>query len=614
MKVLIMACLGLILLAIIVLIPQNNYLQSCCPPPPRSGGYAPTGACSTRTGTANIADDSSKPPTLPGQRPALGIGLQPLFLSALSMSNVVEPWEVWWSRVRGKYLSFREQIQWLKSTDTGGTTNLQVYPAYGELIKILAEAAADKDMYISFRAAIALGKAQDCNDIKLTSKAAIDTLKKLHESESRAFIRNNILLALGLAGDASCSTTIIDVIKDKSGKEDALSRCYAALAAGYFTSPSLSVNNNEDIIKTLRDTLSDKDVEVKCCACISLGNLKDAASVPLLDKLLNGTEGEKKEQSQTRGYAALGLGRIGGTDALAALKKYAASNDNNSDIQSAVAVALGISNMPEAGETLIAMMRDKKKIAMVRGLAALSLGQLKDPNAYDAISEVLQKVKSNDADGLMLIGLSLCGNEKAKDDLRKILESKKYRPLLRAAAAIGLGLMKDTQAVPTIMAMLSDEKQQSDIVLTPYLILSLGMIQDPRGVEILKKLWAKTEILGKADKKVNMMAYTNIAVALTMLGKRPDVIKALAEHIKSKNPVLMPYALHTLGMVGDKESSNIFIEASKNNHNPEICKALTDGIGFMLDKNTINPLDKVTADNIDVPMQTMQYILPIPVW
>ena len=41
---------------------------------------------------------------------------------------------------------------------------------------------------------------------------------------------------------------------------------------------------------------------------------------------------------------------------------------------------------------------------------------------------------------------------------------------------------------------------------------------------------------------------------------------------------------------------------------------ITKVIGFLLDKNSINPLNSVTGNNIDTPMLIMEHILPIPVW
>jgi HEAT repeat protein len=550
----------------------------------------------------------------------------PLIQSVQSLSGVAEPWEFWWTRNRDRYLSFRESINWANIVDQGGTKSYSISPFYDELINVLSDGVGNKDHYVAFRAAISLGKAQDSLNPAVSSPKAIEILKKAHEAEARDFVRNNILFGLGLTADNSVAGVIKDVLQKKENSSP-LRRSYAALALGYIT-------NDPEVPKILRDiiTADKEDREVKSSCCIALGNLKNAESVALLGKILNGDGVSKKEQDTTRAHAALGLGRIGTKEALDELKRFIPASEKKSDVRSAVVMALGITGLPEAKDAILAFLQDKTP--SVKGMACIALAQLKDSKAYETISELLQKNKSNDADGLMLIALGLTGHDKAKADLRKILaDNKKSRALLRAAASIGLGLLKDAETLPIIANILKEEKNQNDTMLAPYLILSLAMINEPKKgevfekegsdkeagrkkeltdmekqvIEILQKMWAK------ADKNLTITAYSNLAVALVRMGKRSEVIEQLLKHIGSNDKSICTYALHTLGLVGDKNSAKAFIDAAKDN-NPEVRKAVMVGIGFMMDKNPINPIDKVTADSVDIQMQIMEHILPIPVW
>jgi len=194
-------------------------------------------------------------------------------------------------------------------------------------------------------------------------------------------------------------------------------------------------------------------------------------------------------------------------------------------------------------------------------------------------------------------------------------------------------LLKDSEALPIIVSILNDKKYQNDTSLTPYLILSLAMISEPNKdktfekegqdkeaghkkelsevqnqvIELLQKMWAKT------DKSLTITAYTNLAIALVRMGKRSEVIEQLATHINGKDKNLATYAVHTLGLVGDRDSAKIFIDASKDS-NIEVRKATITGIGFLMDKNPINPIDMITSNSIDIQMIIMEHILPIPVW
>jgi len=548
----------------------------------------------------------------------------PSIQSAQSLLGVAEPWEVWWTRNRDKYLAFRAPIEWANIVDQGGTKSFSISPIYDELINVLSDGVSDKDTYVAFRAAIALGKAQDSQNPTVSSPKAIEVLKKANETETRYFVRNNVLLGWALTSDPAVVPIIKDVLQSK---DPALRRSYAALALGY-------ASNNTEAAKILMDVLTaDKeDREVKSSTCLSLGNLKDVSAAPILGKILTG-DGGKKEQGMIRAYAALGLGRIGTKEALDELKKIAPRSEKESDVRGAVVTALGMTGLPEAKDAILTFLEDKS--FTVRGMACIALAQIKDANAYETISGMLQKNRSNDSDGLILLALGLTGNEKAKADLRKILaDSKKSRALLRAAASIGLGLLKDTEALPVIVNILKDEKQHNDTILTPYLILTLAMINDQRKeeevmernaddseithqkelsdlekqqIEILQKIWSKT------DKNLSITAYTNLAIALMKLTSRTKMIAEVMKHLESKNTILQRYALHTLGLISNKESAKVFVNSYKDN-NPEVRKATIDGIGFLMDKQPINPINKVTADNIDSTLEIMNHLLPIPVW
>jgi HEAT repeat protein len=326
--------------------------------------------------------------------------------------------------------------------------------------------------------------------------------------------------------------------------------------------------------------------------------------------MLNIAEGGKKEHPQVRAYAALGLGRISAKEALNELRKPNPTAEKETDVRIAVVMAMGMTELPEAGDTIVPYLRDK--YGTVRGYAALALAQVKYPKAYETISEIFHKEKSAEADGLMALALGLTGNDKAGADLRKILENKKSRsPLFKASAAIGLGLLKDSEAVPIIVNLLNDEKQQSDALLTPYLILALGMIKDPRGAEVLQRMWENLPSRAYA-----YPYHSNLAIALTMLGKKKEVVMPalIKQASQTHYQLLRSYALHSLGLLGDRESAKLFLDAASDKDNTYVIYTTMSAIGFLMDRNRLNPLNKVTGNLVDVSTQIMDHIGGIPVW
>ncbi|MFH0887750.1 MAG: HEAT repeat domain-containing protein [Planctomycetota bacterium] len=535
-------------------------------------------------------------------RPSLSGGLMPLIRSlkagTASLLGVVESWEVWWTRNRDNYLSFRQSIEWAKVVSDSGSTSITIYPGYEEALKILDQAISDKNHHIAMRAAVALGKT--INTKNPVSIRVIETLKKANGTETRYFVTNNILLGSSLSGDNSFVALIKEVAQNKTTPP--LRRCYAILAMG-------NITNDPELPKIMRKILTDQDdTEVKSCACLSLSNLKDTSAVPILGKLLNGSDG-RKEQQVVRAYAALGLGRIGTKEALNELKRSTPASERDTDVLSAVVIALGLIGS-DAKDSILPFLTHKN--AILRGEAAISLAQTKDAKSYDLISEAFKKNSSNENDGLMLLALALTGNDKAKADLRKLLSDKKSRSLLKAAAAIGLGLLKDNESVQTIVDMLYTKEGLYNVVLAPYLILSLGMIQDQKAVEVLQKIWDKIE-----EDSALLPYHTNLAVALTLLGKRDEIVlPKLTQHLNLKQPkniLLRSYTLHTLGLVGKKESVLAFVEAYKDN-NTYVRFETIAGLGFLLDGSNISPLNKITENNIDIPMIIMNHIMLIPVW
>ena len=158
--------IGVLALASIILITQVQYVEGWCPNPPKMGGYAPPPPPPPPPGSAAPAPipgpggTVTKRPPIPGpviSRPSLGIGIQPLIQSILSLTGAAEPWEVWWSRNRDRYLLFRTPIEWANISDQGGTKSYSISPIYDELINILSDSVGDKDHYVAFRAAISGG-------------------------------------------------------------------------------------------------------------------------------------------------------------------------------------------------------------------------------------------------------------------------------------------------------------------------------------------------------------------------------------------------------------------------------------------------------------------------
>jgi HEAT repeat protein len=566
---------------LMVLIPDSsNKTEGCCPRGGGTGGSSGGGS------------------PVPSTRPALGPGIQPLIQNLKagggSLFGAAEPWEAWWTRNRESYLNVHQPIEWVKITE-GATRSVKQFDVYEKLIGVLIKGVEHKDQYVAFRSAISLATVK--------TDASLTALKKAYANEKQFFIKNNLTFALGLTGDA----TPKEVLANK--KESILSRCYAAASLGF-------VQGDPTVIKLLQESISQKDdAEIICCAALSLGNIGDISSVPFLISILNPVKGQElRKDNRIRMHAALALARIARGEVTPETRKSIlaeitkSAGDKESDVRAAAVIALGLMKSNESKDTLLGLLKDSN--GSVRGLAAISLIQAGVTDNYDVLVKAWQKSSSEDQ-GLIILALGLSGNEKIKPKFRELLQSRKVNSLTKSAAALALGLLKDKEAVPILLEIM--KKQFDDPVMGPYALLALGMIGDPSAVELLQKKWQEID-----KKNISATAYTNLAIALTMLGKKDDVVlPVLLKHTaKESEEALKVYAFHTLGILGTRETAQIFVDAyNDESTSTEVRKSIVTGIGFLLDKNNVRVINKFTADNyFDIFMVIMDHILPIPVW
>ncbi|MEK7310315.1 MAG: HEAT repeat domain-containing protein [Planctomycetota bacterium] len=582
-------------------------------PPPATGGPAPY-----NPGNPNPTPNAPSPggPTRSSRssgagasitRPALGFGLQPR-LQDMTLGNttnllgVVEPWEVWWTRNRVKYLKFRTPVEFIKKSNDG---YVNVAKEYDEIFNLFNKALHDKDLYVRVAAAQGLSKMGD-NKVNAI-------LKKAFYDENQLYVENNIVFAMGLMGDAVNAVVLKEIAVNK--QETEINRAYAILGLGY-------VKNNEEVIKVLKELAggavpvalraptdgahqTDKD-EVVASAALSLGNLKEASAVPVLAKLIQSGvlyQGEKYDR-KIRAYAALGLGRIGTKEAVNELKK--SLDDKDKDVQECVAIALGTTKLPEALNPLSQLLSDRD--LSVRGFAAISLSQIPDKGVYPLLLNAYQNAKDPQVDGMIVLAMGLNGDKRAIPELQKIIATKTKRPLIKGAAAIALGLLKDTSSVQIITDLLD---KTTDPILAAHLTLSLGMIGDNKAVEVIKKKW---EDVGS---KTTNIAYTNMAVALSMLGARDEaVIPMLRKHFDKKEmAALRQHAIHSAGLIGGQDIISDMVKLYDDETNPQVRNYIISSLGFVVDVNETPLITKVTADNdYNVFMWIMEHLLPLPLW
>jgi HEAT repeat protein len=180
-------------------------------------------------------------------------------------------------------------------------------------------------------------------------------------------VRGSVALLLGLSGNHSVLTALLDHLKDP----DALAGERVAEAIGQLKDPTA--------VPTLRVALSDKDELVRARAAEALGLLHADAAVPQLAEMV------AKDGPEARGRAAEALGRIATPAAITALMQSLAGG-STSPAREAAMHGLELAG-PAATAQLTAALHNPDPT--LRRNAAEMLGWNHPANATDALAAAL---------------------------------------------------------------------------------------------------------------------------------------------------------------------------------------------------------------------------------
>lgn len=532
-----------------------------------------------------------KPKTGPGmERPKSGPGIAPYMWDQMLnnptlTASILPMWENWWIRNRLYYLPFKEPIVWVDSTITGDTTPVTM-ELQKKVIAILIESVKnDKHPMVRSDAALALAKARD--------RSAIPVLQEVFETDKDFDVRNVAHLALGILGDESAINnlkTLKCYISDTSYKS--LPCAYGALALGYIKN-----TKSIEILKEILDQNTNARSETQCSALLSLGNIQEKSLIPFISNILHDSSRDKS----VRAYAALALGKIKDRSTLPELKK--ALTDQDPSIRSSVVIAIGLTKSSESKDDLIKVLSNDRT-SEVRAYAVIALAQLGDKSAYSIISKIAKKGDYT-VQNMSILALGILGNEDALPELRDILE-KKGDPVIYRATIVALGLLKDKISVPKLIKIVDTE--DSDPITWAYAIQSLGMIGDTQAVSVLEKAFQKVQ----ARPDLAISAYNNLTIALTLLGKRQEVLSILYEQLKNESliPELKWSVLFGIAYIGNKTSIEPLVNFYKEQNDNWVRRYVVFALGYILDKDKINPLYAITADNnFNIWLRIIDHIL-----
>lgn len=200
---------------------------------------------------------------------------------------------------------------------------------------------------------------------------------------------------------------------------------------------------------------------------------------------------------QTRSFALLSVGRIGGRLAQAALLDEF-THAGRAIEQPWCAVALGVlvarkiaaDRDAEVDQTVAKTLRrafDEAHNPASRGALAISLGLCQDLGAADAMrATLIEESQRDDLAGYLALGLGIMRDPRATAEVRGLLAASTRRPQVMLQATRALGLLGDGAVVGDLCEQL--EKSEPSLARLSAIALALGQIGDRSSLAVLLRM------------------------------------------------------------------------------------------------------------------------------
>lgn len=228
-------------------------------------------------------------------------------------------------------------------------------------------------------------------------------------------------------------------------------------------------------------------------AALALGQTCTPQDARERESLLQAGRGAR--DAQTRYFALLALGQIGGEHARSELLQlYGRARESLEKPWLALALgvlahhallATGPGGEPdeEIGRALLAGLRDTAN-PEAAGATAVALGLARHAPAADVLLDSLAETRGKDElQGYLCIGLALLGEPRAVNPIRDIVAGAVRRPELLKQAAVALGRLGDKSVVDQLEAQLSAPDQ--NLAKFSAIATAYGFIGDQRTLEPL---------------------------------------------------------------------------------------------------------------------------------
>jgi HEAT repeat protein len=294
-----------------------------------------------------------------------------------------------------------------------------------------------------------------------------------------------------------------------------------------------------EVVAALRDQLRTRNRLTRTSAVIALGQVAPGGDEKVQRECVDalcavaGSESRNGVDGPMADFALIALGRVagvvpgrdgtGGCPAAVrtrAIAKLVTTFQARASNRSFAALGLGLATMnldgaerAQASELLRDTLARTAGDVEQRGGMCIALGLMKDMASAGVLQSILlDRAADSRLRGIAAIGLGLIGDKGALEPVREVLGEKEDRDL-RVNTAIAAGLLRDRQAVDTMVDILKDTKSSQFVLGSAA--TALGQIGDRRAVEPLASILQ--------DGKYPDLLRALSCVALGQIGSRSDL-------------------------------------------------------------------------------------------
>jgi len=319
------------------------------------------------------------------------------------------------------------------------------------------------------------------------------------------------LTALGLSGCEAAGVELGRVLQEARGARQATRRSYAV--------HGLAKLGDLAALPMLLRTLGDEEVEVRRAAALAVGAIAppgDEGAVTALRRVL-----EKDDDRGARAMGAVGLGLVGGDEAVAALRK--AYDRGDAMLRPYAAVALGVVARRSENPRIVApLLRDLKRGTRqeLLGATCVAVGLAELDEALPLLRELLEEAQSPQVVAQAAVAMGMIGEQGAgRQTLRDLLVTSRD-PMVRGEVALALGLAGDVGALQGLQATARDGGTEHERLSA---CIGLGRIGGPESARVLMEILRDT----KRSRLERHMAGNAIGMLLdTSEGRRVGCIPA----------------------------------------------------------------------------------------